>query len=42
MFGPIEAYFKIFFIAKYNTIVSIFFNFFIGIINYKKKIFYYI
>ena len=38
MFGPVlEAYFKIFFITKYNTIVSIFYAF-IGIINYKIKI----
>ena len=35
MFGPVlEAYFKIFFITKYNIIVSIFYVC-IGIINYK-------
>ena len=38
MFAPVlEAYFKIFFITKYNTIVSIFLYVFIGIINTKKK-----
>ena len=38
MFGPVlKAYFEIFFITKYNTIVSIFLYVFIGIINYKKK-----
>ena len=37
MFGPVlKAYFKIFFIIKYNTIVSIFLYVFIGIINYKN------
>ena len=39
-FGPVlEAYFKIFFITRYNTIVSIFLYDFISIINYLKKSF---
>ena len=39
MFGPVlEAYFKFFFITKYNTIVSIFYVF-IGITNYEQKFF---
>ena len=39
MFGPVlEAYFKIFSIAKYYTIISIFLDVFIGIINYKKNV----
>ena len=38
----LEAYFKFFFITKYNTIVSIFLYVFIGIIKYKQFFFYYI
>ena len=40
MFGPVlEAYFDIFFITKYNKIVSTFLYVFIAIKNYKKKYF---
>ena len=43
MFGPVlEAYFKIFFITKYNTIVSIYLYVFIGIVNYAKKFLLYL
>ena len=34
------AYFKIFFITKYNTIVKSFLYIFIGIIKYLKKLLY--
>ena len=40
MFGPVlEAYFKIFFITKYNTIVSIFFICFYW--HHKLKFFFF-
>ena len=40
MFGlALEAFFKIFFITKYNTIVSIFLYAFIGIVNYNNIFF---
>ena len=40
MFGSVlQAYFKIFFIKKYNTIFIIFLYAFTGILNYKKQIF---
>ena len=43
MFGPVlEAYFDIFFITKYNKIVSTFLYVFIAIKNYKKNILLYL
>ena len=41
MFGPVsDAYFKIFFITTYNTIVSIYSYVFIGIINFEFFVLY--